>query len=252
MDLGIGGRRALLVGGTSGIGLATAEVLAQEGARLALFSRSVEKLEAAAGQLRTGFGAEVVCIPGNMTVPADVARLAETLRATGGYDILVLNSARPPSPMREFLEETDDARWDEAYETQLRGVLAVLRAVAPILAERGWGRIVAITSASVKQPMAYHALSTVFRAGVTAALKHLANELAPKGVTVNAVCPASVLTPNFAAHNDAEARRRTVPMQRLGKPAEVAATIAFLASEQAGFITGASVQVDGGMVAALI
>ncbi len=251
MDLGIKGRRALLVGGTSGIGLATAETLAQEGARLVLFSRNAEKLDAAATRLRAGFGADVACIAGDMTVPADVARLADGLRATGGFDIVVLNSARPPSPMREFLDETDEARWTEAYETQLRGVLAVLRAVVPILVERGWGRVVAITSASVKQPMPRHALSTVFRAGVTAALKHLANELAAKGVTVNAVCPASVATPNFAAHNDVEGRRRIVPMQRLGKPSEVAATIAFFASEQAGFITGASLQVDGGMVAAL-
>jgi 3-oxoacyl-[acyl-carrier protein] reductase len=252
MDLGIRGRRALLVGGSSGIGLAAAETLAREGARLVLFSRDAARLDTAARHLREAADAEVACIPGDMCIAADVARLVAQLRATGGYDILVLNSARPPSPMREFLEETDEGRWTEAYETQLRGVLAVLRAVAPILVERGWGRIVAITSASVKQPMPRHALSTVFRAGVTAALKHLANELAPKGVTVNSVCPASVLTPLFAAHNDSDARRRLVPMQRLGKPEEVAATIAFLASEQAGFITGASLQVDGGMVAALV
>jgi 3-oxoacyl-[acyl-carrier protein] reductase len=252
MDLGLKGRRALLVGGSSGIGLATAETLAREGARITLFSRDAGRLDAAAIHLRDAAGAAVDCIAGDMMSAADVARLVTTLRGTGGFDILVLNSARPPGPMREFLEETDESRWTEAYETQLRGVLSVLRAVAPILVERGWGRIVAITSASVKQPMPKHALSTVFRAGVTAALKHLANEVAAKGVTVNAVCPASVATAQFILHNDVEERRRKVPMQRMGKPEEVAATIAFLASEQAGFITGASLQVDGGMTASLI
>ena len=116
---------------------------------------------------------------------------------------------------------------------------------------KGWGRIVAITSASVKQPMQRHAISTIFRAGLTAALRHLANETVSKGITVNSVCPASVLTDNFARNHDINARTQHVPMGRLGTVEELAGTVAFLASQQAGFITGASIQVDGGMTGAL-
>jgi 3-oxoacyl-[acyl-carrier protein] reductase len=154
--------------------------------------------------------------------------------------------------MREFLDETDDERWANAYRDQLEGALNVLRAIAPILAERGWGRIVAITSASVKQPMARHAISSIFRAGVHAALKHLSNELAGRGVTVNAVAPATISTPTFASFHDIQARIAAVPLKRAGTPEELGATVAFLASQNAGFITGQTIQLDGGQTASLL
>ena len=116
--------------------------------------------------------------------------------------------------------------------------------------DRGWGRVVAITSASVKQPMLNHGLSTIFRAGLTGYLKHLANEIAAKGVTVNMVCPASVVTSDRPGTYDVDERLKGIPLGRLGKPDDVAAAVAFLASDHAGFITGASLNIDGGMVAA--
>ena len=187
-----------------------------------------------------------------MRIAADVDRLIdETTRAFGAPDILALNTGRPPVPMREVLDENDDERWQQAYETQLRGAIRVVGKVAPLLVERGWGRIVGITSASVKQPMTKHGLSTVFRAGLTGYLRHLANEIATTGVTVNTVCPASVGTEAMEKSYDLKLRAQQVPMRRIGKPEELGAMVAFLCSDLAGFTTGAAIQVDGGMVASL-
>jgi 3-oxoacyl-[acyl-carrier protein] reductase len=134
----------------------------------------------------------------------------------------------------------------------LHGALLVLRKLTPLVTLSGWGRVVAITSASVKQPMPRHAISTIYRAGVHAALKHLAMEVAAKGVTVNAVAPATVLTPTFSSFHNLESRIQAVPLKRAGTPAELAATVAFLASDLAGFITGQTIQLDGGQTLALL
>lgn len=252
MDLGIRDRVAIVTGASAGLGLAVAERLAQEGCRLALFARGRDRLEDAAASLRERFGVETLAVAGDMAGADDVERLRATVLARfGGADILVVNTGRPPLPMRAVLDERDAGRWDEAYRVQLQGVVRVVQAVVPGLVARGWGRVVAITSASVMQPMHDHALSTVFRAGVHGLLKHLANEVAPTGVTVNMVCPASVATAGMVASYGAAARAAQVPMRRLGRPEELAATVAFLASDLAGYTTGASLQVDGGMVGAL-
>lgn len=253
MDLGLAGRTAIVTASSGGLGRACAERLAAEGARVVMFARSAAKLEAAAAELRTAHGAEVHAVAGDMTIAADVERLvAATLERFGAPDILVLNTARPPVPMRELLDETDDARWHAAYEGQLRAAIGLVQRVAPLMAARGWGRIVAITSATVRQPMPKHGLSTVFRAGLTGYLRQLANELAARGVTVNTVCPASIGTEALRGSYPVEARIALVPMRRLGRPEELAATVAFFASELAGFTTGAALAVDGGMVGSLI
>lgn len=173
-------------------------------------------------------------------------------REFGGPDILVLNTGRPPLPTRDVLEETDDDRWEQAYRTQLWAAILVARRVTPLLVRRGWGRVIAITSASVKQPMPNHGLSTIFRAGVTGLMKHIANEVASKGVTVNTVCPASIVTDSLERTYDLSERVKHIPVGRLGRPEELAATVTFLASEYAGFITGTSIHVEGGMVASLL
>lgn len=250
MDLCIAGRRAVVIGGTSGLGLASAEALAAEGVNLVLFSRGRERLKEASDALGR-FGVTVDTVAGDLTIRSDVTALANFLRSTSGADILILNTPRPPSPMRDFLDETEDDRWNDAYQNQLHGALNVLREIAPLVAAKGWGRIVAITSATVKQPMPRHALSTIFRAGVQAALKHLANELGPMGVTVNSVAPATIITPTFSQFHNLAARIEALPLKRAGSAKELGATVAFLASEHAGFITGQTVQIDGGMTKSL-
>lgn len=251
MDLGIAGKRALVIGGSGALGLAVCERLAAEGVKLLVFARDRERLSACRQQLLGGGAVDVDTCAGDITYEEDVDRLAAQA-AAAEVQILVLNTPRPPSPMRDFLEENEQERWDQAYRQQLHGALLVLRKITPSIARTGWGRVVAITSATVKQPMPRHAVSSIFRAGVQAALKHLAMEVAPHGVTVNAVAPATVMTPTFGTYHNARQRIEAVPLKRAGRPEELAATIAFLASEHAGFITGENIQVDGGQTRALV
>jgi 3-oxoacyl-[acyl-carrier protein] reductase len=252
MDLNIAGKRAVVIGGSLGLGYAVCERLAAEGVHLVIFARDPARLEEAREQLQRAHGIRVETVAGDITREEDIDRLAAVAADGGGIQILVLNTPRPPSPMRDFLEENDNARWEQAYQLQLHGALLVLRKLTPLLVGSGWGRLVAITSASVKQPLPRHALSTIFRAGVHAALKHLAMELAVKGVTVNAVAPAVVLTPTYTTVHNLEARVQGVPMKRPGKQEELAATVAFLASDHAGFITGETIQLDGGQTLSLL
>jgi 3-oxoacyl-[acyl-carrier protein] reductase len=252
MNLGITGRTAIVTAANGGLGAAVAHRLAAEGANLVLFSRSHDPLCALAASLEQQHGIRALPVAGDMRQRSDVDRLVEQVQAVfGGPDILVLNTGRPPLPGRDLMDETDDARWEEAYRTQLWGATLVTRAIAPLMVQRRWGRIVCIGSASVKQPMPRHVLSTVFRAGVAGLMKHLANEVGPHGVTVNTVCPASVVTDSLSRSYDLQERLARIPVGRLGRPEELAAAVAFFASESAGFITGTSLPVDGGMVAAL-
>ena len=251
MDLGIKGKRALVIGGSQGLGLAVSERLAAEGVNLLVFARNPERLAECQQRLRTTCGVDVDTCAGDIASQQDTDRLAAQA-AVLGVQILVLNTPRPPSPMRDFLEENEQERWDQAYRDQLHGALLVLRKVTPVIVKTGWGRVVAITSATIKQPLPRHAVSTIFRAGVQAALKHLSMEVAAQGVTVNSVAPATVMTPAFGAVHNVEQRIQIVPLKRAGKPEELAATVAFLASEHAGFITGENIQIDGGQTRALV
>jgi 3-oxoacyl-[acyl-carrier protein] reductase len=252
MDLEIRDKRAVVIGGSSGLGYAVCERLAAEGVNLLVFARDATRLARCRDELQAAHGVRVDTCAGDITQEDDIDRLARAAREDGGAQILVLNTPRPPSPLRDFLQENEPERWEQAYQQQLHGALLVLRKLTPLLASTGWGRVVAITSASVKQPMPRHAVSTIFRAGVQAALKHLAMELAAQGVTVNAVAPATVLTPTFSTFHNLEQRIEAVPLKRAGKPEELAAVVAFLASEHAGFITGETIQLDGGQTRALL
>jgi 3-oxoacyl-[acyl-carrier protein] reductase len=252
MELGIAGKRALVIGGSQGLGLAVCERLAAEGVDLLVFARDSERLSTCQQQLRLAHRVAVDICAGDITNAADIDRLAAQCETLGGVQILVLNTPRPPSPMRDFLDEQDQARWDQGYQQQLHGALLVLRKITPLIVKTGWGRVVAITSASIKQPLPRHAISGIFRAGVQVALKHLAMEVAEKGVTVNSVAPATVMTPTFSTFHNVDQRIAAVPVKRAGKPEELAATVVFLASEHAGFITGENIQFDGGQTRSLV
>jgi 3-oxoacyl-[acyl-carrier protein] reductase len=252
MDLGIKDKVALVTASSGGMGRNIAHALAAEGAHVVLFARSVDKLEAAAAEIAAAHGVRALAVAGDMLVPADVQRLAQTVKAElGGLDILVLNTGRPPNPLRATLQENE-----EAYRNQLWSVIQVANQMLPLMTGRGWGRIVAITSASVKQPMPHHSLSTVFRAGVTAYVRHLANEVGVHGITANCVAPALIDTSHrvgAAAYTpeQMQARKKMTPLGRMGQQAEVCGVVAFLASSQAGFVTGSTVAVEGGMVGSL-
>ena len=258
MNLGISGKTALVTASSAGMGRNIAHSLAAEGVGVVLFARTAEKLEAVAREIEQKHGVRTLAVAGDMLVEADVERLADTIRRElGGPDIVVLNTGRAPNPLRATLEETDAARWHEAYHNQLWGAIQVASKVVPLMTGRGWGRIIAVTSASVKEPMPHHSLSTVFRAGVTAYMKHLANELGAQGITVNCVAPALIDTSHRtggAAYSEAqsEARKKLTPLGRMGSQDEVCGTVAFLASMQAGFITGSTINVEGGMLRALM
>ena len=256
MDLGIKGKRALVTAASGGMGHNIAHALAAEGADVVLFARTEATLLALAHEIEQRHGVRATVVAGSMTEHDDVQRLATKLQALGGADIVVLVSGRPPNPLRETLRETDQARWDEAYRTQLWGVIEVVNAVTPQMMARGWGRVIAVTSASARQPMARHALSTVFRAGVTAYMKGLASEIGASGVTVNCVAPALIDTSHrtgaSACTAEQAAYRKTLtPLGRMGSQEEFCAVVAFLASRQAGFVTGSTVAVEGGMIGSL-
>jgi 3-oxoacyl-[acyl-carrier protein] reductase len=258
MDLGIRGKVALVTASSGGMGRNIALALAGEGADVVLFARSMDKLESVAAEIREAHGVRVLPVAGDMLVRGDVERLTAALRSEfGGLDILVLNTGRAPNPLRATVDENEEARWREAYQNQLWSVIQVVNGVVPAMMGRQAGRIVAVTSASVKQPMPHHSLSTVFRAGVTAYMKHLANELGAHGITVNCVAPALIDTSHRAGSaaytaEQTEARKKMTPLRRMGLQEEVCGVVTFLASRQAGFVTGSTVAVEGGMVGSLL
>jgi 3-oxoacyl-[acyl-carrier protein] reductase len=245
------------------MGKAVAWSLAREGARVALCARTEAALTSAAAEIREETGGEVLPVACDVT---DERAIEAFLKAVAGrlgpVEILVNNAGGPPPGN---FEETEDAGWDLAHRLTLRSAIAFCRRVVPGMKQRHWGRILSITSLTVKQPQPYLILSNTYRAALTGFSKTLAGEVAPFGITVNCVCPGYTdterlgeLTRRNAAKegvDPAEIRARlesSVPAGRLGKPEEVGDLIAFLASERAGYITGVSILIDGGFVRALV
>jgi len=251
MDLQIAGKTALVTGASKGIGFAVASALAAEGARLVVNGRDAGALAEAAERLRAG-GAEVHPVAGDVSQPRQVkSLLAAARKAVGEPSILVANAGGPPTGAAEVL---DDSAWAQGFELTLMSAVRLARGAVPAMKAAGWGRVVFVTSLSVKQPIANLTLSNAFRAGVTAYARTLANEVAAHGVTVNAVAPGYTLTERLEdLFADDYARARlvaTIPAKRFATPAEVASAAAFLCSVPAGYVTGQTLLVDGGLVGA--
>jgi 3-oxoacyl-[acyl-carrier protein] reductase len=263
MDLGLSGKVALVAGASRGLGRAVAECLASEGARLALCARSPETLEATASDIERRHGAEVLRRPTDVTRESEVdAWVAEARERFGRVDILVANAGGPPASR---FASTDVEAWRRGIDLNLMSTIYLARAVVPSMTHQGWGRIVAITSLSVKQPVDGLILSNTARAGVAGLMKTLANELAPEGVTVNVVCPGYTRTDRLvelarrmSAQEGVSEETITgrwtaqIPMGRLGEAEELAAVVAFLCSEPASYVTGTCLAVDGGAVKSLL
>jgi 3-oxoacyl-[acyl-carrier protein] reductase len=248
MDLGLRGRTAIVCGASSGLGLASAEALAQEGANVVMFARRREELELDADRI----GA--LAVRGDVTNGADLERLVErTLQAFGGIDIVVWNSGGPPAGKAS---EITDEQLESAFELLLQPAVRLVRLALPHLRSSDAGRIVFITSATVKEPTPNLALSNALRPGLTGWAKTLSRELGPEGITVNCVAPGRIDTPRmtelYGAGGPPPEELAQIPLGRMGSPREFGDVVCFIASVRAAYITGTTVLVDGGISRGLL
>jgi 3-oxoacyl-[acyl-carrier protein] reductase len=247
MELGLRGRSAVVCGASAGIGLGCAEALAAEGVNVAMFARRQDVLEREAERLGG------LAVPGDVTRVDDLERLvASTLEAFGGIDVLVLNSGGPP---RTRALEITDRQAEEAFELLFLSSIRLVRLCRPHLEASGHGRVIAITSSAVKEPVDNLALSSAIRPGLVGWLKTASRELGPKGVTVNAVAPGRIDTERIREvypEGPTEADLATIPLRRLGVPGEVGDVVCFLASDRGGYVSGTTIGVDGGLTRSLL
>ena len=247
MDLGLQGRTAIVCGASAGIGLGVAEALVEEGANVVMFARRQDVLERQADRL----GA--LAVPGDVTAPLDAERVvAMAVQAYGGVDVLVNNSGGPP---RTRALELDEESIQAAVRLLLVSAVRLTNLCLPHLERSGRGRVINITSSTVKEPVDNLVLSNAVRPGVVGWAKTLAREVGPKGITVNSIAPGRIDTerirevyPDGPTADDLVG----VPLQRLGTPREIGDVVCFLASERASYVTGATIAVDGGLTRGLL
>ncbi len=240
MDLGLEGRRALVTGASKGLGRASAAALAREGARVFIVSRDESQLARTASEI--GAAGHLAA---DLSEAAGAERsVAEAVAALGGLDILVCNAGGPPPGT---FQSTDLDGWDRGFQLTLMSTVRLIRQALAELLRSDQGRIVNITSISVRQPIPNILLSNAFRAAVTATAKTLALEVAGSGLTVNNLAPGTIETDRVRQlYGDLAAKAREHPMGRIGQPDEFGATCAFLCSRWAGYITGQTLGIDGG------
>lgn len=246
MDLGLGGRTAAVAAGTAGLGLGTARALAAEGVRVVVCGRDPERLDRALAEIghgAQGFVCDVSTAEGGRTF------VEEAIRILGHVDILVANGGGPPAGT---FASTPEAEYLPALQKNLLSVVAMCEVAVPPMRERGWGRVLAITSASVRQPIPTIILSNTARAGVTAFLKTVSREVAADGVTVNTIQPGTHLTDRIRQLYGDNIAAASAPTGTVGDAGDFGAIAAFMCSEQAKFMTGVNINVDGGSYAGLI
>lgn len=258
MELGIAGKRALVLGASRGLGRAIATALVTEGAEVILAARNRERLTEAAAAInaRSENRAREEIV--DLADEASVNGLAQRLLASGGVDILVNNTGGPPTGS---ILQVDAAAWRSWYQTMAISIFELTRQLLPPMKDRGWGRVVTIVSSGVEQPIPNLGQSNAVRASIVGWSKSLANELGAAGITVNCVVPGRIHTERVDEIDAANAKRQgtdvatvvaqsraTIPLGRYGKPEEFAAVVAFLASAPAAYVTGSLLRIDGGLI----
>jgi len=261
MDLGLRGRTAVVGGATSGLGRASSEALAAEGCNLLIWSRDEKRLAETADELRRAHGVNVAHVVADALNPEAGAAVAVAATAFGEIDIVVLNAGGPP-PVDPT--QTDREAWHRAFQLLAATPIEVATRLLPGMRERRWGRIVAILSSGVRQPIGDLVYSNGGRSVLAAWLKTTARAIAVEGVTLNGVMPGRLATPRIHELDSGRAEREgrseeevramhigTIPAGRYGRPEELGTLVAFLASERASYITGQMIAVDGGLIAGL-
>jgi 3-oxoacyl-[acyl-carrier protein] reductase len=262
MQLGLTGKRAIVLAASRGLGYGCAEALAREGCRVAIVSRDADRIGLAADQIRRSTKAEVLPIAADVCAPDGPREAVDTCVATfGGLEIALHNAGGPPAG---GLETVTIDQWYRAFDQNFLSFIRLAQAAVPHMKAAGYGRLLAITSSSIKQPIPDLILSNALRTGVWGAAKTLSRELAASNILVNVIAPGRIATERLDELDRAVAARtgsspeavraasvQTIPLGRLGRPAELANLAVFLASEAASYITGTAIQVDGGMGTAL-
>lgn len=262
MQFGLSGKIAWVTAASKGLGYASALSLAREGCDLAICSRDEAAIAQAAEAIRRETGRSVLALQADVTRKEDLDRFVQAaMERYGGVDVLVANTGGPPAGM--FMD-FDDAAWQGAFDLLLMPAVRLSRAAIPSMKERGFGRILYVTSGAVKQPIPNLVLSNSLRAAVTGLMKTLAAEAGPYGITVNCVAPGRIQTDRVDALDAITARETgrsleevradwsaRIPVGRYGTPAEFGNVVAFLASQAASYLTGSTIQVDGGQINAL-
>lgn len=257
MDLGLKGKRAIVMAASRGLGYACAAGLAREGCHLVICSRDGKRVEAAADTIRRETGAKVKALVADVSSAGEAARLVQAaVSEYGGLEIVVHNAGGPPAG--ETLAMSEE-QWQKAFEQNLLSFTRIVGAAAPEMEKARYGRVLTIASSSIKQPIPNLALSNAIRAGVWGTAKTLSRELAPKGILVNVIAPGRIDTERIAELDQANAQKAgksiedvrkaslaSIPLRRLGRPEEFANLVVFLSSQAASYITGQAITVDGG------
>ena len=262
MELGLKGKRAIVMAASRGLGYASALGLAREGCKLIVCSRDQARIEAAAAAITKETNVEVKALVADVSSASEAKRLVDAaVTAYGGLEIVVHNAGGPPAG--ETLQMTEE-QWQKAFEQNLLSFTRIVGAAAPEMKKAGYGRVLTIASSSIKQPIPNLALSNALRAGVWGIAKTLSRELAPQGILVNVIAPGRIDTERIAELDQANAQKSgksmedvrkssigTIPLGRLGRPEELANLVVFLASQAGSYITGQAITVDGAAGTAL-